>query len=96
MPVTSATLLVSFPELTDAGEDLIDAKIAEAELRVGDAALWGSTAIRDLGVMYKAAHLIALSPYGAMAKLVSDKGSSTYGVQYKQLVDEVGCGFLVL
>ena len=86
MAASYATFIVSFPELEPAGQPLIEAKIAEAELRVvpvGDTIT--NSAIRDLFVAYRAAHLLALSPYGMTAKLVSKDGSTTYGKQLEEL-----------
>jgi len=94
MAVTYASFVIEFPELADAGQPLIEAKIAGAELRVG-ADVWPAS-VRDQGVLYRAAHMLALSPYGAQAKMVSKSGETTYGKQYESLVQEIGAGFLVL
>ncbi len=75
----------SFPELTDAGDPLIEAKLAEAENTVGAiGGIIGTVGIRDTLVSYQTAHLVALSPYGFQAKLVSKLGTTTYGNEYER------------
>lgn len=96
MAVDYAAFIASFPELASAGQTLIEAKIAEAELRVGGVAYWINESTRDLGVLYRAAHLLALSPYGMQAKLVSKEGKTTYGAHFDDLVTECGPGFFVI
>ncbi|KKN75983.1 hypothetical protein LCGC14_0375400 [marine sediment metagenome] len=93
MAVTVETFIESFPEFRSASVDVIKAKLAEAVLQV-DAKVWeGKT---DLGVKYTAAHLLALSPFGRQAKLVSKDGSTTYEQHRDDLMLQVSSGFRVI
>lgn len=95
MAVTAASFLEHFPEFEPGGTELIEAKIAEAEPRV-DPNFWGSDDLRDLAIMYRVGHLLALSPYGVAAKMVSKDGSTTYWKHYLDLVNENGSGAFAL
>lgn len=94
-----ADFIVSFPELESAGEDLYNAKAAEADALVAAAAPW-SSAQRAVAVQYKTAHLIALSPYGQQARLVvtdkrTAKMSTTYGAHFDNMVENLGTGAML-
>ncbi len=93
MAVTVEIFLESFPEFKTAKIETIKAKIADAVLQV-DAKVW--EAKTDLGVKYTAAHLLALSPFGRQAKLVSKDGSTTYGKHLDDLIMQVASGFRVI
>lgn len=93
MAVTVESFRESFPEFRSASLELIKAKIDEAALQV-DAVVWeGKT---DLGVKYTAAHLLALSPFGRQAKLVSKDGTTTYQTHRDDLISQVTSGFRVI
>ncbi len=78
MAVSVESFLVSHPEFTPAGAELIQAKLDEAALEV-DVALWGVRA--DTGIKLTAAHLLAVSPFGQQARLVAKNGSTTYSTR---------------
>jgi len=78
MAVSVESFLESHPEFTPAGASLIGEKLAEAALEV-DVALWGVRA--DTGIKLTAAHLLAVSPFGQQARLVSKDGSTTYSTR---------------
>jgi hypothetical protein len=71
MAVTFDTFVASFPEFRPATPALVDAQIAKAVAQI-DASVWGAKA--DLGVELLTAHLLAISPFGQQARLVSKDG----------------------
>lgn len=76
MAVTLASFRVAFPEFGEASDSLVQAKLDEATLAL-DARVFG---VRfDEAVRYRAAHTLALSPFGQNARLVAKDGSTTYG-----------------
>lgn len=90
MSVTRSSFLVAYPEFSKAGNTLIDAQLALAELIVSDS----FESQRDLAVMLRLADLLAQSPWGRDARMVP-KGvdnafSSTYGVQFQALSEANG------
>lgn len=93
MAVTVESFIESFPEFKTAKIETIKAKLADAVLQV-DAAVYGTKA--DLGVKYTAAHLLALSPFGRQAKLVSKNGTTTYQMHRDDLIAQVSSGFRVI
>lgn len=96
MAVTVASFAVSRPEFANTAAsdpDYVQAMIDEASLEV-DAEVWGDKA--DAGIMWLAAHKLALSPYGNNAELVAKDGkTTTYKTHYDALVMQVGHGFRV-
>lgn len=52
-----------------------------------DAPYWGTYFDRAHGLL--AAHMLATSPYGMTARLVSEKGDSTYGKAFRAMREEV-------
>ena len=89
---TPAAFLVQFPEFTGADTVLISAKIADAVRRT-DETVWGSNWV--MGVMYRAAHLLAMSPMGRKMRLATDEGQSVYKQELDTLVRRVSSGFRV-
>lgn len=89
MSLSRANFLIAFPEFGEVDTALVDAKLAEA-LRSIDAVVWDTRA--DDGQGYLTAHLLAFSPMGNAAKLVSAGGTTTYEAHYKKLVRTVAAG----
>jgi hypothetical protein len=85
--VTRAAFLVRHPEFADAEAALVEAKLAEAERRT-PSRVWGD--LEDDGIASLAAHLLAISPNGQMARLVNKDGTTTYGTLRDELVETVG------
>lgn len=83
MTVSRATLIAAYPEFGGISSDLVDAKIADAELEV-DLDHWGDDA--DRGVMLYAAKLLALTPFG-MEMGLGPKGNepSVYASEFTRL-----------
>lgn len=75
-----------FPEFNTAPDILVQSRLDQAEIRI-DPAVWGVRA--GEGQAYLAAHLLALAPGGQFARMVSDKGKTTYGSQYDEMVIQV-------
>lgn len=81
-----AEFIADFPEFDQITQDYIEVKLAEAEAML-DALAFGEDADNDLyniAVGYKAAHLLALSPYGQQLQLTSDDGQSVYSKAFEQ------------
>lgn len=79
MPLTLAEFVDRFPEFADAPPGLVQAKLDEADRRTPPR-VWGVAPARD-AQGYLAAHLLAISPFGRDARLVSDDGATTYGTE---------------
>jgi len=76
-----AEFIVDFPEFDQIAQAYIEVKLAEAEAML-DAEAFGA-ALYNIGVGYKAAHLLALSPYGQQLQLVNDQtGESVYSTAF--------------
>ena len=85
MPAPTATAFkVSFPEFDQVSDTLVDAKIAEAVVLLSEDAF--SEALHTLAVSYRAAHLLAISPYGTQLQLSSDDGVTTYSKFFKEYI----------
>lgn len=78
-----ATLKIRFPELKSAPNETLAAVLVAASNEL-DAA--------ELGAAYEeawallAAHKVALTPYGRAARMLNDKGESTYMVEFVNVV----------
>lgn len=79
MAVTLASFRVAFPEFEGADDSLVQAKLDEAVLAL-DERVFGARF--DEAVRYRAAHTLAISPFGQNARLVAKDGSTTYGTQF--------------
>lgn len=95
MAVTATILKAEFPEFDDTPDAIVDARIADAVLRVSTST-WGT--LTDVGVKYLACHLIAMGPLGEQAKLDlksgPDAGKSTteYFLEYERMMRIVSSG----
>lgn len=79
MGVTLASFRVAFPEFEGASDTLVQAKLDEATTAL-DERVFG---VRfDEAVRYRAAHTLAISPFGQNARLVAKDGSTTYGTLF--------------
>lgn len=90
MPVSSADLVVRFPEFANAPADLLAARLAQAARSI-DTEVWGDLA--DDGVAQLAAHLLAMSPFGTTAGLRAGAGAnqtSIYWADYEDMRQRVG------
>ena len=84
MSVTVASFKVAFPEFVKAGDPMLEAQLAQAELEVSD--LFEDQ--RDHAVMLRLADNLALSPWGRDARLVGEKAtSSPYGQRFWRLAE---------
>ena len=92
MTVTRSSFLGRFPEFEPASQTMVEAAIGEA-IRNVDAAAFGDKT--DDAVAWKCAHLLAISPFGQQARLISKDGSTTYGKYFKELAQSNTPGFRV-
>ncbi len=84
MTVSAATFLVEFPEFGPTNTQrpgLIEAKLAHAQ-RFVSTRLWGDR--YDRAVYLKAAHLLAMSPFGENARLSKTSPETVYSVLWDQ------------
>lgn len=93
--MTNEAFLILHPELASVamsaeGEALITASIATATPEVGE--MFRECGMADRALALRAAHYIALSPYGINARLVSDASQTTYGVQFRELLSACTAG----
>lgn len=88
MAVLLATFRTRFPEMASAPDTLVQATLDEAGRSLDSSELG---ARYDDAAYYYAAHLLATSPGGLMARLASKEGESTYLDRYRQIAREV-CG----
>lgn len=84
MAVSIASFKVAFPEFLKAGDPMLTAQLAQAELEVSD--LFEDQ--RDHAVMLRMADNLALSPWGRDARLIPAKAtSSPYGERFQRLAE---------
>jgi hypothetical protein len=91
--MTVASFLEAFPEFTDVNTetpDLVSAKLAQAARRVASGTV--AAFLRDDLIAYLAAHLLATSPQGQQARMVSKDGRTTYLEEYERLCRTVPTG----
>lgn len=82
-----------FPEFCDAPDTLV-AKVLEEACRRTNETVWGDR-FQD-GVLYLAAHLLAINPQSRnMAKCCDDKGGTTYLRERHKLNCVIASGFRV-
>jgi len=92
MVVDFHDFLARFPEFEPADSSMVASAIAEATRGV-DASVWGDKT--EDGIRWLAAHLLAITPWGQQARLVSKDGSTTYGKEHARLMRSVTPGFRV-
>lgn len=80
----------TFTEFTDTPDALVGARVAEALERT-PLDVWGSS--HALGVLYLAAHLLALSPGGEKMRI--DNVTTLYGNTRAKIARSVASGFRV-
>lgn len=88
MAIDRASFLQLFPEYNEVNDEpmcqpMIDRCLRDAQIFV-DAAVWGDR--YEAGVFYKAAHLLAMSPFGENARLQGDRTSSVYSVVFEDML----------
>lgn len=82
-----------YPEFCDAPDSLVRAVLLEAECRT-DETVWGDCYTQ--GVMYLAAHLLAISPMAQTAAKCCDKdGMTPYMRERKKMICALGGGILL-
>lgn len=88
--MTPIQFRVRFPELAKLPDATIQDAITRATAQTA-AGVWGALADESIG--YLAAHYLALSPYGQMARLeINGQPTTTYMVHWKRLARIKACG----
>lgn len=90
---TAAEFLVAFPEFTGAQTALIDAKISHAAQRT-DWETWGD--LWTLGVMTRAADLLAKSPGGRPMQIDKQTSETQYATDLRTMTRRVSSGYRYL
>lgn len=88
MAWTPTTFKARWPEFAPTSDAKVQAELDQAARNV-DPAYFGEKTDDAVGLL--AAHLLAISPHGASARLESDKAQSTYGTQYEEMARNA-CG----
>lgn len=86
MALDVPSFVARFPEFDQIGDDApgaITSALSTAQGFVSQAR-WGSR--YEDGVMYKAAHLLAMSPMGENARLDKSGRETTYGVVFNEML----------
>jgi Protein of unknown function (DUF4054) len=83
------TFFARYPEFVPAGGALANACLLEAAATI-DQATYGNLYDTAQGAL--AAHLLAISPAGQMARLVAKDGSTTYRKRFLELQRAATCG----
>jgi hypothetical protein len=81
-PPDASDVKAAFPALANASDTLLDVKLAEATAQC-NATVWGAK--RDTGILWLAAHLVAIDGKGVHLKLATKTGSSIYWPTFKRL-----------
>ena len=91
MTVSRTQFLDRFPEFnnTDIDTTLVDAILAEAH-RMVNTTVWA--ALRDDGIKYKTASMLADSAFGRSARLSDDDRMNVYEARYRELQRMVSAG----
>ena len=92
MTVSRADFLARFPEFEPASPSMVEAALGEAVRNVDSEIFADKT---DDAVKWKAAHLLAISPFGQQARLISKTGETTYGKYFRELSRSSTPGFRV-
>ena len=92
MALDVATFKVIFPEFTDAGDTMLALYIQDASQRVNP--VFGTLFDRAHAVM--TARMLARTPFGQQARLVSKTGRSTYDDEWDNLAYAFNAGGTVL
>ncbi len=93
--VTPASLIAARPEFASvlaSAPARVQAAIDDATAQVDDE-VWGDQT--DIGISLLAAHLIAISPNGMPARLVTKNGRTTYLDLYEGMRDRAGAAWRI-
>jgi hypothetical protein len=91
--VTYASFIAEFPEFDGAGyEAVVTARLVTAALQTPED-VWGN--LRDDGIKWLTADLVARSPQGRELRLVNRENDSIYSVERRRLEGIVSSGYRV-
>jgi hypothetical protein len=83
MSWTAAAFKARYPEFNPASDAVVTAALADAVPYI-DPGLFSTDTDQAVGL--KAAHILAISPFGQNARLVAEDGSTTYAKALEPLV----------
>ena len=95
MSLDVSGFVAKFPEFSEVG-DLAPASITSAISTARSfvsQSLWGDR--YEDGVLYKAAHLLAMTPMGENARLEKSSPETTYGLVFKDMLKALPVRFMV-
>jgi hypothetical protein len=76
---TASEFKTDFPEFSELTDAYVNVKLGEAEAMLDEDAFGeADNDLYNVAVGYKAAHLLALSPFGKQLQLTNDDGQSVY------------------
>lgn len=84
MAVTAQDFLAERPEFKTCPLDIIETELVNAASQIAEMDLFEGALI-DEATSLRAAHIIAISPFGRSSRLVSDKGRTTYEGQFDRI-----------
>ena len=90
--VTPTEFKAAFPEFDRAADSLVDNRLEQAEFRTS-LDVWGDLQVD--GIMWLAAHLLALSPQGREMRIDPNKPETLYDMERKRLERIVASGWRV-
>ncbi len=82
MAVTYASFIAEFPTFSEVEQVVIDAKIADAQARIDEAAFGD---IYDVAVKYLAAHLLTIPPYGMQLGPQESPAKTSFGEEFEKI-----------
>ena len=88
MSVEIIDFITTFPEFTEAGDPMIQARLDQAA-RETPTSVWGEHT--DKGIMLRAADALSRGPGGTNAQIEPEKLTS-YAVELKRYINIVTCG----
>lgn len=98
MTVTAASLLENHPEFTQGFADypnMVNGMISQAIAMVDESG-YGSTALYDKAVEWKACELLAMSPFARDMRLNKDLDKTYYTREYENMAKVAGSAYRVL
>ena len=88
MAVTYASFIAEYPEFSETGQTLVEAKIAQAVLET-PSGTWGDWT--DKGVMLRTAAALSIGPAGSNAR-IKGQIKTTYQMELERYERTVACG----
>ena len=84
MAITAEDFLGERPEFKTCPVEIIEAELASAASQIVAMDLFEGDMV-DVATSLRAAHLIAISPFGRSSRLVTENGMTTYQAQFDRI-----------